>query len=108
MVATLKRNPIPVETTPLAVPMSLSDHWLRNSFMVTAASRALGAHDVDSERVRRPTVEAREPLRPVLADLFGELGDAGAQHILFSVRDVWETDKLELLGSTLIPQLRDL
>jgi F420-dependent oxidoreductase-like protein len=38
-------------------------------------------------------------------DRFGELGDAGAQHILFSVRDVWQTDKLELLGSTLLPQL---
>ena len=38
MVATLKTNPTPVETTPLAVPMSLSDHWLRNSFTVTAAS----------------------------------------------------------------------
>jgi F420-dependent oxidoreductase-like protein len=38
---------------------------------------------------------------------FGELGDAGAQHVLFSVRDVWQTDKLELLGSTLLPQLRD-
>jgi F420-dependent oxidoreductase-like protein len=40
-------------------------------------------------------------------DRFGELGDAGAQHILFSVRDIWQTDKLELLGSTLLPQLRD-
>ena len=40
-------------------------------------------------------------------DRFGELGDAGAQHILFSVRDVWQTDKLELLGSTLLAQLRD-
>jgi F420-dependent oxidoreductase-like protein len=38
---------------------------------------------------------------------FGELGDAGAQHILFSVRDVWQTDKLELLGSTVLTQLRD-
>ena len=38
---------------------------------------------------------------------FGELGDAGAQHVLFSVRDVWHTDKLELLGSTLLTQLRD-
>jgi alkanesulfonate monooxygenase SsuD/methylene tetrahydromethanopterin reductase-like flavin-dependent oxidoreductase (luciferase family) len=39
-------------------------------------------------------------------DRFGELGDAGAQHILFSVRDVWQTDKLELLGSTVLAQLR--
>jgi F420-dependent oxidoreductase-like protein len=38
---------------------------------------------------------------------FGELGDAGAQHVLFSVRDVWQTGQLELLGSTLLPQLRD-
>ena len=37
---------------------------------------------------------------------FGELGDAGAQTVLFSVKDVWQTDKLELLGSTLLPQLR--
>ena len=40
-------------------------------------------------------------------DRFGELGDAGAQHVLFSVRDVWQTDKLELLGSTLLAQLRE-
>ncbi len=38
---------------------------------------------------------------------YGELADAGAQHVLFSVNDVWQTDKLELLGSTLLPQLRD-
>ena len=38
---------------------------------------------------------------------FGELGDAGAQHVLFSVRDVWQTEQLELLGKTLLPQLRD-
>jgi alkanesulfonate monooxygenase SsuD/methylene tetrahydromethanopterin reductase-like flavin-dependent oxidoreductase (luciferase family) len=42
-----------------------------------------------------------------LVDRFGELGDAGAQHILFSVRDVWQTEKLELLGRTVLPQLRD-
>jgi F420-dependent oxidoreductase-like protein len=42
-----------------------------------------------------------------IVERFGELGDAGAQHILFSVRDVWQTDKLELLGSTVLAQLRD-
>ena len=42
-----------------------------------------------------------------LIDHFGELGDAGAQHILFSVRDVWQTEQLELFGSTVIPALRD-
>ncbi|HUG30948.1 MAG TPA: LLM class F420-dependent oxidoreductase [Candidatus Limnocylindria bacterium] len=39
-------------------------------------------------------------------DRFGELGDAGAQHILFSVRDVFRTEQLELLGSTVLPALR--
>jgi hypothetical protein len=43
-----------------------------------------------------------------IADRFGELGDAGAQHVLFSVRDVWQTDKLELLGRTVLAELRDL
>jgi F420-dependent oxidoreductase-like protein len=42
-----------------------------------------------------------------VVERFAELGDAGAQHILFSVGDVWQTDALELFGSTVIPQLRD-
>jgi F420-dependent oxidoreductase-like protein len=42
-----------------------------------------------------------------LIERFGELGDAGAQHILFSVKDVWQTESLELIGSTVIPALRD-
>ena len=41
-----------------------------------------------------------------LTERFAELGDAGAQAVLFSVRDVWRTDKLELLGRTLISDLR--
>jgi F420-dependent oxidoreductase-like protein len=41
-------------------------------------------------------------------DRFGELGDAGAQHVLFSVRDVWRTEQLELLGATVLPQLREI
>jgi len=38
---------------------------------------------------------------------YGELADAGAQHILFSIKDPWRTESIELLGSTLLPQLRD-
>ena len=41
-----------------------------------------------------------------IADRLGELGDAGAQHIVVSVRDVFDTDKLELIGRELIPQLK--
>ena len=42
-----------------------------------------------------------------IVDYFGELGDAGAQQIIFSVRDVWQIDKIELLGKSVMPQLRD-
>jgi F420-dependent oxidoreductase-like protein len=43
-----------------------------------------------------------------IAERFAELGDAGAQHIIFSVRDAWQTDKLELLGRTVLEELRSL
>jgi F420-dependent oxidoreductase-like protein len=42
-----------------------------------------------------------------VVDRFAELGDAGAQHILFSVKDVWQTESLELIGSEVIRQLRN-
>ena len=43
-----------------------------------------------------------------ITERFAELGDAGAQHVLFSVRDVWQTDKLALLGRTVLSDLRSL
>ncbi len=41
-----------------------------------------------------------------VTDRFAELGDAGAQSVVFSVRDVWQTDKLDLLGKTVLADLR--
>ena len=46
-----------------------------------------------------------------IVDRFGELSDAGAQAVIFSVRgerSVWDTSRLELIGRTIIPQLRPL
>jgi hypothetical protein len=43
-----------------------------------------------------------------IVDYFGELGDAGAQQIIFSVRDVWQIDKIELLGKSVLPRLHDV
>jgi F420-dependent oxidoreductase-like protein len=43
-----------------------------------------------------------------IVDYYGELGDAGAQHILFSVKDVHEVERLELLGEQVIAPLRNL
>ena len=43
-----------------------------------------------------------------VVDRFGELSDAGAQHVIFSVRDVWDPAKLELIGRSVLPQLAGL
>ena len=43
-----------------------------------------------------------------IVDHFGELGDAGAQHIICNIRDTHELDRLELVGRDVIPQLRAL
>jgi F420-dependent oxidoreductase-like protein len=43
-----------------------------------------------------------------IVDRFGELSDAGAQHIIVSVRDVEDPSQLETIGRELIPQLQAL
>jgi F420-dependent oxidoreductase-like protein len=43
-----------------------------------------------------------------LVDRLGELADAGAQHVIFSLEDVDDPDTLELVGREVIPQLRRL
>jgi F420-dependent oxidoreductase-like protein len=43
-----------------------------------------------------------------IVDRFGELADAGAQHVIFSVRDVHDPKQIETNGRDLIPQLRSL
>ena len=47
-------------------------------------------------------------VRPGSSDRFGELADAGAQHIIFFLKGVEDTAKLELIGRDVIPQLRAL
>jgi hypothetical protein len=41
-------------------------------------------------------------------DRLGRTTEVGAQHAIFSIRDVHELDKIELIGRHVIPQLRDL
>ncbi len=46
-----------------------------------------------------------------IVDRFGELADAGAQHVIFSLRGergVWDTSRLELVGRDIIPAVRSL
>jgi len=43
-----------------------------------------------------------------VVDRFGELADAGAQHVVFSVRDVWKPEALGTVIEEILPHLRDL
>jgi F420-dependent oxidoreductase-like protein len=43
-----------------------------------------------------------------VVDRFGELGDAGAQHVIFSLRNVSEPGALELIGRDVLPPLHAL
>jgi F420-dependent oxidoreductase-like protein len=43
-----------------------------------------------------------------IVDRFGELADAGAQHVIVSVRNVEDPTQLETIGRDVLPQLRDL
>ncbi len=63
--------------------------------------------DGEADRAGRPAGRGAEsPAR--LVDRFGELADAGAQHVIFSVKGVDDTSTLELIGRDVIPQLRPL
>jgi F420-dependent oxidoreductase-like protein len=41
-----------------------------------------------------------------IVERFGALGEAGAQHVLFSLRGVSDTARLERMGAEVLPQLR--
>ncbi len=43
-----------------------------------------------------------------VVERFGELADAGAQHVIFSLHGVADTAKLELIGRDVVPSLRGL
>jgi F420-dependent oxidoreductase-like protein len=61
------------------------------------------------EEIERSTLQGVDLDRESPAEIverFGRLGEAGAQHILFDVRGVHDTSKLERLGAEVFPQLR--
>ena len=43
-----------------------------------------------------------------VVDRFGELSDAGAQHVIFELKDVHEPAYLDTIGSEVIPALHAL
>ena len=57
--------------------------------------RRRGDRALDPPECPRQPATAAAAARPPdeIIERFGELGDAGAQHILFSLRDVWQTGR---------------
>jgi F420-dependent oxidoreductase-like protein len=41
-------------------------------------------------------------------DRFGELGDAGAQHVIVSIRNVWDPERLEVVAREIVPAIHAL
>ncbi len=70
----------------------------------------------DPEEIERSTLQSvrlagdgdRGESPQQVVDRFGELADAGAQHVIFSVADVWKPGTIETLGRDVLPALRDL
>jgi F420-dependent oxidoreductase-like protein len=66
----------------------------------------LGRPYEEIERSTLQSVDVDAQSADELVERFGALGEAGAQHILISVRGVSDTTRLERMGAEVLPQLR--
>ena len=69
---------------------------------------AVGRRFDEIERSTLQSVDLDRETPARIVDRFGDLADAGAQHVIFSLRDVWDVARLERLGSEVFPALRSL
>jgi F420-dependent oxidoreductase-like protein len=66
----------------------------------------LGRPYDEIERSNLQSVDVDAESADAIVQRFGALGEAGAQHLIMSVRGVHDTAKLERLGAEVFPQLR--
>ncbi len=62
----------------------------------------------DYDEIERSTLQSGNDLPSVLVDRFGDLADAGAQHVIINLRDPSRLERLEAIGREVIPQVRDI
>ena len=65
----------------------------------------------DPDEIERSTLQGinlATEAPAALVDRFGQLADAGAQHVIFNLRNIDDPSTLETLGRDVIPQLRGL
>jgi F420-dependent oxidoreductase-like protein len=66
----------------------------------------LGRPYAEIERSTLQSIDLERESPAEIVDRFGALGEAGAEHILFSVRGVHDAAKLERIAAEVFPQLR--
>ncbi len=69
---------------------------------------AIGRDPDEIERSTLQSVNLASESPAQVVDRFGELADAGAQHVILSLRNLDDPANLESFGRAVIPQLRDL
>ncbi|MGH2384646.1 MAG: LLM class F420-dependent oxidoreductase [Candidatus Limnocylindria bacterium] len=67
----------------------------------------LGRPYGEIERTILTSIDLDKDSTDATVERFGQLGEAGAQHLIFSVRGVADTARLESIGAEILPQLRD-
>ena len=63
------------------------------------------------DEIERSVLKSVDPERDsaeAIVDRWGALAEAGAQHVIFSVRGVSDTSRLDWIGAEVFPQLRAL
>ncbi|MEJ7803427.1 MAG: LLM class F420-dependent oxidoreductase [Candidatus Limnocylindria bacterium] len=66
----------------------------------------LGRPYEEIERTVLTSIDVEKDSPDAIVARFGELGEAGAQHLIFSLRGVADTSRLERIGAYILPQLR--
>ncbi len=79
--------------------------------VLRAHCEAIGRPYDEIERTNLTRVDVgpggRETAAQVV-DRFGDLSDAGAQHVIFSIREEWDPTRFEILGRDILPQVHGL
>jgi alkanesulfonate monooxygenase SsuD/methylene tetrahydromethanopterin reductase-like flavin-dependent oxidoreductase (luciferase family) len=70
--------------------------------------QALGRDPGEIERTTLQSINLATESTASIVERFGELSDAGAEHVIFAVRGLDGPDALETIGRDVIPHLRDL
>jgi F420-dependent oxidoreductase-like protein len=73
--------------------------------VLRAHCEAVGRDPNEIERSTLQGVNLERDSPDHIVDRFGELSDAGAQHVIFNVKDVYDPSNLERIGRDVIPHL---